>query len=638
MVNLSLGTIAKEALKPASSLIDALVSPMVARLQEWSSERNLHRRMDSSRLERAFEHYMRQIYRRAAGTTTMVFPQRVLPLPAIYEPLKLIDHLRRERVAESELEQDGFRAYIIDHAGMGKSTLSKHLVLRCLRRRERIPLLLELRTIGEGEQLVEALGKQFDTLDQTFDRDVLNRLLEEGKFLIILDGFDEVPEKYRNDVTREIEALAKRAESSSIILTSRPENALPEMPLAQTLTISSLSPKKAANLVFRYDTLGRIDVGKRLVQEFHSVPSRFLRTPLFVGLLYRTFGFNGAISTRVSSFYDEVFNALYKGHDLSKSGFARSKVSSLDYEDFRRLLRGLAFLMLAKQTIGFRSEVEAMRFVADASRLTSVRPASSESYLKDLLKAVPFLIREGIEIRFLHKTFVEYFAAEYITSLDNAADLLGKIRLSSSQPQFVPSFELISDLNPTLYRRVFVAPLAEAVLRHKPTADPLVRTLSFFGEVRFALFMAEPYDHRAPFPRPTDYKHEWYFYDEEHKVRLVIAMKVDSLEVMQASWNLVTEEQETPFEVNHHSDFSSASNLPSQGWVELPDSQASAPDLWPVLEAAIKSILSNPSDLSPRLDSEGGSRLLSNTAAQHVLNLVREEASNREWIVDLLGE
>jgi hypothetical protein len=636
MGTLSLSTIAKEALKPASSLIDALITPAVARLQEWSSERNLNRRMDSARLERAFEYYLRQIYRRASGTTTMVFPQRVLPLPAVYEPLKLIDRLKNTRVVESELEQDGFRAYIIDDAGMGKSTLSKHLVLCALGRRERIPLLLELRTIGDGETLIEALAKQFDTLDQVFDRDVLNRLLEEGRFLIILDGFDEVPEKNREEVKRNIEDLARRAEASSIILTSRPENALPEMPLVQTLTIRSLSPSEAANLILRYDKIGGIGVGSRLVQEFRSVPSRFLQTPLFVALLYRTYGFNGAISTRVSSFYDEVFNALYKGHDLSKSGFSRPKASSLDYEDFRRLLRGFAFLMITKLTIGFRRETEVMQFVADASRLTSIRPASSELFLQDLLRSVPFLIREGMEIRFIHKTFVEYFAAEYITSVENAAEIIAKIRGSSLQPHFRPTFEFIADLNPALYRRAFVAPLAEAVLRHRPTADPLVRTLSFFGEVRFALFMEEPYD-ELMLHSPENYRHEWYFYDADDYVRLVVTMKVTSIELLQTAWNMLTEEREEAFETNINHDFSSVPDLPNETWLELPDSRAAAPDLWPVLEGPIKSILSILSDLHPQLGYEQKSRLLSNSAAQRVLEQVREETENRQWIVDLLG-
>jgi hypothetical protein len=492
--------VAKEALKPVSSVIDALLGPKIARLKSWSLHRDVASRAEHFECGAPFASYLTRLLKRAAGVTTLVFPQQVLLLPALYEPLKLEarDHgeavgnslaqrsdgsqraQKRRYVTESSLVRSSARTCIIDGAGMGKTTFTRHLILRELVSGSLIPLFLELRRIADGTTLLESLARDLDELDKPFDRDVFLHLLQQGRFLIVLDGLDEVASDARGRLCAEIEELSSKAPQSAIVLTSRPEVGLPTMSKARLLTFAPLSVGQAKNVVRRYDAIGGIDVGERLISRFDSLPDQFLRTPLLVALLYRSFGYNGAVSTKITSFYDELYAALYKGHDLTKSGFARAKQSGLDYEAFRQLLRGFAFLMIARQRVTLSTSSAAIQLIEEARALTGVHPGSCAAFLDDLLLAVPLLVRDGSELRFAHKTIGEYFAAEYLCYTQGGGRIAHDMRLSDRHDRFYETLSFVREINPSLFKRVVAKPIGEAFLAHMQECPlPALRTLLF---------------------------------------------------------------------------------------------------------------------------------------------------------------
>lgn len=195
-------SIAKEAIKPTSGVIDALLAPKFKRLRTWAADRDLKARLEDPRLEIAFTTYLRRLLQRVSGITTLVFPQQVLALPTIYEPLHLrerkfdaefvqsfgrtkddiiMDHEER-RVNESVITRPRRRTYIVDSAGMGKSTFARHIVMQELITRERIPIFLELRRVSTDISLIEALAADLDEFHRPFERDMFYRLLSGGVF------------------------------------------------------------------------------------------------------------------------------------------------------------------------------------------------------------------------------------------------------------------------------------------------------------------------------------------------------------------------------------------------------------------------------------------------------------------------
>jgi hypothetical protein len=486
-----LSTLATEALKPASSAIDALLGAKLERIRISAKKRELRDRLQDSRINDLLEDYFRRLLARVSEIKTLVFPEQVIPITSIYEPLRLTpatgkDFHVKTRSANVNLSAKDLKPnqnyLIIDSAGMGKSTFSKYLILDIFESTTKIPLFLELRRIDDNESLSERLSKDIDPNNDDVNEELLKLMLGQGGYIVILDGYDEISENARKKINPQISELAMCCEQNTIVLTSRPQVGLPEIPKSIVYNIQPLRRKQAESLVLRYDNFANIDVGKRLINHFDNVSEEFLETPLLLVLLYKTYGYNQSIATNVASFYDDVYNAFYKGHDLTKAGFSRPKLSNLDQEDFRRLLRGFSFLLLTEGKYSIKSRAEGHAIIEKAVKLTLITPSSIPNFFEDLLVTVPFLISDGGEYRFVHKSIAEFFAAEFLAFAPDAENKIKIITQSSLTRTFNEPLNFILQLNPSLFRRAILAPAARAYLKTKTLSnDPFCRTLLFCG-------------------------------------------------------------------------------------------------------------------------------------------------------------
>lgn len=450
--------LALEALKPTAGFISALIAPKVEKVKGWAEEKELKGQLEPEVLSRILENYLTKLAKRVAEITTISFPLQKLNIDEAYEPLSLeLIGMRNEKYEYTidNIIEYGESVLIIDGAGMGKSTFSKYFVSQILFKSERIPLFFELRKLNRENDLVESLAKELDSLGRQFSRELFYELLKKGKFIVILDGFDEVDVDSQEEISNQIYDLSVKGGDNLLLLTSRPQESLPDLIDSKTYKFSEFTTEQAKSLVLRYDSISKLDVGKRLIEQLDAVPSRFIKTPLLVSLLYRTFGTNNSIADRVCTFYDEIYHALYKGHDLmNKNGYIRDKKSKLDFEDFRRVLRALCYYMAASKKTSFENWSEAVLYIDKAAKMSSVDTLTSSAFLDDLLVAVPLMQRDGSEYKFLHKTILEFFAAEYIVFRTDSYELAKKIFNSRVFASFEKVFDFIFDISPVLYERV----------------------------------------------------------------------------------------------------------------------------------------------------------------------------------------
>jgi hypothetical protein len=494
-----------EAIKPASGFIQALLGPKIEKLKLWVNEKELQGKLDTQNLSKVMKEYLEKLSYRVSEITSISFPLLKLSIFEAYEPLNLERvHLKGEEDRDlriTELFDGNNKAFIlIDSAGMGKSTFSKYLITQLLYKSDRIPIFFELRKINEELDLIENLVKELDFPGNPFDRKLFYKLLELGKFVVIIDGFDEVSLDYQEEISNQIHNLSVKGGNNILILTSRPQDTLPDLVNGMSLRFKVFTIHQAKSLLQKYDAVSKLDVGQRLINEIDNVPAKFIESPLLVSLLYRTFGVNNSIADRICTFYDEIYDALYKGHDLiNKNGYGREKKSALDFEDFRKLLRALCYYMMLNRKTSFESRSEAIKYIDKAATISSMSPTSSYKYLDDLLVAVPLMQREGSEFKFFHKTILEYFAAEYLVYDKASSKLVEKIFNSKLASSFEKVFEFLSDINSSLFDAVITyhfAKLAPTLKQSDTLCKKVLSTLSFVKDCKIGLWLVSEHSYK----------------------------------------------------------------------------------------------------------------------------------------------
>ena len=456
---------------PAKGIIDALLGPTLERIRGWAKEKDVARQTTERNLQSVFSKYLARSLDYFSHIQSITFPQKNIPLSIIYEPLTL--NLQATSAKKSQpfsenrdIIETKNNITIVDGAGMGKSTYAKYIAVRIFADTTQVPILLNLRLYDPDIPLAEALRREVSELDNNFSSDLFNRLVVLGKFFFILDGFDEVQPQQQSKVRAKIEEFATKCAPSRILLTARPQDNLPVISGTEIYTIRPLAREQAVSLVHRYDQYSGLDIGARLVGQFSAVPQRFLEVPLLVALLYRTFGFNNSVATRVSAFYGETFEALYKGHDLTKQGgFIRAKRSGLDLLEFRRMLRAFSFICFVKDKTSFQADDEGLNLIEESSRMCSLPLASPKTFWDDLLEAVPLLVRDGGETKFIHKTIMEYFAAEFVSFSKNSEPLTSALLKRNQNGASNQILEFIADISPSLARSAIYKPLAEKIVK-----------------------------------------------------------------------------------------------------------------------------------------------------------------------------
>lgn len=459
--------VALEAIKPVGGIFSALIAPKVEKVKKWAEKRELKNQLDPEALSETLNSYLNTLSSRVSVISSICFPQKEYSIEQAYEPLFVEEFNSRnnEKLSVDHLVSNIQEScLIIDGAGMGKSTFSKFLITQILYKSDRIPVLFELRKSKPDVDLIESIASELDPLGRVFSRELFYELIKEGKFVIVLDGFDEVEYERQSEVAEQINDISVKGQRNSLILTTRPQELVPSVLDSKSYQFSQFTSAQAKQLINRLDSISGLDIGKKLTLELGNVPDNFLENPLLVSLLYSTFGANNTIADRICTFYNDIYDALYKGHDLiNKNGFKRKKISELDYEQFRVLLRALCFQMSLKRKASFSTVVEAHEYINKAATLSKVSPKSANTFLNDLLNAVPLMQKDGSDTKFLHKTIIEYFAAEYIVYHPDSENILSKMFESKAFTSFGKIFDFVYELSSTTYDKVVTTKYANTI-------------------------------------------------------------------------------------------------------------------------------------------------------------------------------
>ena len=425
----------------------------------------------SAELEECLSEYLMRCYAKNNIMTTIVFGKQQKTLEDLYIPLTLEEYRNEDEkwiINENCYDiLDGYsRILIVDMAGMGKSTVVKYFACQGINLNKSIPIVIELRKLEKNQAILEYIQNQINSLDKNIKIEEAVNILKKGDFVIFFDGYDEIANKNKPDVLDAIQEFTSKVSNTKIVITSREEDDLNALGEFKCVNIKPLTEQEAYKLIEKYDNDG--EISKKLVKRLKEdssmdVLKEFLENPLLVSLLYKTFEYKEEIPYKKIDFYGQVYTALFNDHDKTKgSAYVHEKKTKLDKYQFEQILRAFGFLALKTDKVEYSDQL-IHHLLEQSIKRFSWLGIRTDDFLYDITHAVPFIQKDGNEYKWVHKSFMEYFASCFICYDNREAEeeYLKRMISSNNSMKYYNVLDFCYEMDTLGFRKYAILPYME---------------------------------------------------------------------------------------------------------------------------------------------------------------------------------
>lgn len=458
-----------------TGIIDTWLKP---KLEVFNNRKDINDKLEDI-IFNVFSEYLKRTYEQHKYINMLALGNQQINLINIYQPLTIrltnINSKSEEKYLMSKYDTELAKKYkkiiIEDTAGMGKSTLMKMMFLSSIETNAGIPIFIELRKLSPSNTIIDEILNTINYSEEDNSKEFINELIKRGDFIFFLDGFDEIPFDIKEEIIKYLKSFISRANKNTFFLTSRSDDSLISFGDFQKFEIDRLKHSEAYELIEKYDQILQLDLAKMLKNQletslqdnkFRDLDS-FLGIPLLVSLLYVTYKHKRDIPVKKDHFYRKVYDALFEEHDLSKDGFKRKKHSDLSSDKLHKVLSNLAFLCLVENKIEYNKDklLNLISKSLDSPYLNNISPSD---VLKDILYSVPLLIQDGLQFKWAHKSFMEYFAAISLYNNNDKEKILKKILESEKFHVYTNFLDLYYDIDQETFERILIYPILKDFL------------------------------------------------------------------------------------------------------------------------------------------------------------------------------
>lgn len=380
--------------------------------------------------------YKKQLVREMLGTDKGGNAQ-CKELEEHYIPLKLLKYYslgdNYQGVAKRKLWplnkiMAGEKLWVVGKAGSGKTTLFRKLVLMQARDKsdsDKIPVYIDLRNLRQKEQgLTEHIVQIFKERGYSNPQKFINKKLQDGKFLLLLDGLDEI--SVQLDIREVLDKIKKfisefEKNTNTILIASRCAQYNHDLDEMDKVSLSELSEQQIEKHV-----RGRLAKGgnpdKRLKELKDNIRlKRLARTPFGLSVICALSENQKELPLNQTGLY-----LVYVQHTLENLGSVW--LESFSLENMLQVLEELAYTLHTHQCLDFDEE----DFCQLAQETLSEQKFSAEQAAKlltEVTKSRKLLTtcHTTNTYRFSHLSLQEFLAAQKLLHLpDGIRFILGK--------------------------------------------------------------------------------------------------------------------------------------------------------------------------------------------------------------------
>lgn len=295
---------------------------------------------------------------------------------------------------------------VLGEPGAGKTTLVKVLIVRYAETEARIPAFLNMSVYSSQSNLVKELSS-------VISEPACIQLLENGRFLIVFDGLNEVDIRYKRDAVNEIMRLIRQYPNNVYIITCR----IAEYPTF--LRISDVRRFEVArldsNMMKRYlnEELG-VKLGTTV---YHSLSYRLrelCQNPLLLTML--TYLYKGSeefvgTPTSKAKLYEQFLDELYQREESLRAVECSQRIRDQFIEYIALKMNNDRVSVKREYLEDWVSELYNQRH--------QVIGVDYDVLLRELLFLPPLKVSApgqsaNISIGFMHQSFQEYYTARYL--------------------------------------------------------------------------------------------------------------------------------------------------------------------------------------------------------------------------------
>lgn len=336
---------------------------------------------------------------------------------------------------------------LLGKPGAGKTTFLQYLALECIRnnfKADCLPVLIYLRTfVAQAKEFQDfSILGYLERFWRNYDLSLtqITSLLQQGKVLILLDGLDEIPAEYEQEVFQQIQQFAEIYYQNVCVITSRLAGQQYRFNGFTYVELADFNPTQVAIFAQRWfvataqDAQTGLAKAHQFLEQLQYKNNQAIRelvtTPILLNLICSVFQERLAFPRKRARLYQEGLDILLIRWDRSR-GIERDRTyRNLALPEKITLLSQIAAINFEQDKYFFETN-QLLQIIADYLATISnfqedpeTLRLNSEAILRSIEVQHGLLIERARGIySFSHLTFQEYLTARKIVSSANTEEL-----------------------------------------------------------------------------------------------------------------------------------------------------------------------------------------------------------------------
>ncbi|BAZ05026.1 NACHT domain-containing protein [Calothrix sp. NIES-3974] len=329
---------------------------------------------------------------------------------------------------------------VLGGPGVGKSTFLRKIGLEALKgkngayQHECIPVFLELKRFTSAKiDIVQAIIEEFKICGLPYAQESTQKLLTDGRLLILFDGLDEVPVKYVSRVMETIENFCDQYYQNRFIISCRIAAYRSYFQRFTDVAMAEFDNTQIKQFIsnwFQSEEDKRIGTAKKcweiLQKPENSGAKELANTPLLLTFLCLVYDHSQHFANKRSGLYRQALRILLEAWAAEKRIMREEIHKGLSTELEEILLADIAYKGFKNDQLFFpRWEItrDIRNFISNHFNVPQY--LNGEEILNAIAVQQGILVERAADIySFCHLSFQEYLTAQYITDNHEAANLV----------------------------------------------------------------------------------------------------------------------------------------------------------------------------------------------------------------------